>query len=150
MSKTPKTIAEKVIAFLKLGPDGKMLSFFDRLKKTIERDIRTLETSRTLLVSNFEQVTDKYQDDLQDAQEAVEAAWMNISPEQVATNQLQEQFMSTYLDGVTEAEARANFIQETYDSRLEAHNQQLSEIDGNIARAEARLAVIVGSTSTNQ
>lgn len=144
MSKAPKTIIEKVTAFLKLGNDGKIASFYDRLKRTIERDIKTMQTSRSLLVSNFEQVTDKYQDDLQDAQEAVDSAWMNITPEQVATNQLQEQFMSTYLDGISSAEARVEQIKKAYNVKLEAHNQELSEIDNRIANAQARLNIIVG------
>lgn len=145
MSKAPKTIIEKVTAFLKLGNDGKIASFYERLRKTIERDIKTLQTSRTLLVSNFEQVTDKYQDNLQDAQEAVEAAWMNITPEQVATNQLQEQFMEQYLQGVSTAEAKVEAIERKYTEDSEAHAKELSVIDNKIAKAQARLAVIVGN-----
>ena len=39
-SKTPTTLAEQVRAFLNLGDEGKVQSFFDRELKKVERSIK--------------------------------------------------------------------------------------------------------------
>ena len=107
---TPKSMFDKVAAFLKLGPDGKLQSFYTRLQRTIEQDIKKLTTSRNLLVSNFQETTEQYQYDLQDATEAVDSAWMNVVPEQVATNELQAEFMQLYLNGISRAENKITHL----------------------------------------
>lgn len=146
-SKTPQTIVEKVKAFLKLGDDGKLQSFYDRLRKTIQRDVKTLETSRALLVSNFERTSDEFNDKIEDAREAVEAAWMNITPENVATNALQESFMVTYLQGIETAENTLGLIEERFKASVAAHESELEAIDKKIAKGNSRLETLVGTSA---
>ena len=144
---TPKSMFEKVVAFLKLGPDGKLQSFYTRLQRTVEQDIKRLNTSRSILVSNFQESTEQYQYDLQDAQEAVDAAWMNVTPEQVATNELQAQFMQTYLDNISRAESKVTSLESLRDSAVEAYNNALKQIDDKIAAANRLLVRITGESS---
>lgn len=144
---TPKSMFDKVAAFLKLGPDGKLQSFYTRLQRTVEQDIKRLSTSRSILVSNFQEATEQYQYDLQDATEAVDSAWMNVSPEQVATNELQADFMQTYLNGVSRAEAKVKALEAQRESAEEAHSSALKTIDDKIAAANKLLVRITGESS---
>lgn len=144
---TPKSMFEKVAAFLKLGPDGKLQSFYSRLQRTIEQDIKKLNTSRNIMVSNFQETTEQYQYDLQDATEAVDSAWMNVTPEQVATNELQASFMQVYLNGIAKAQAKVKSLEAMYQELTENHQKSLKEIDDKITTAEILLAGVTGESS---
>ena len=144
---TPKSMFEKVAAFLKLGPDGKLQSFYSRLQRTIEQDIKKLNTSRNIMVSNFQETTEQYQYDLQDATEAVDSAWMNVTPEQVATNELQASFMQVYLSGIAKAQAKVKSLEAMYQELTENHQKSLKEIDDKITTAEILLAGVTGESS---
>lgn len=144
---TPKSMFAKVAAFLKLGDEGKLQSFYTRLQRTVEQDIKKLTTSRGILVSNFQEATEQYQYDLQDATEAVDSAWMNVTPEQVATNELQADFMQTYLNGVSRAEAKVTALENQRKAAEEAHASALQAIDDKIAAANKLLVRITGESS---
>jgi len=146
-NQTPKSMFAKVAAFLKLGDEGKLQSFYTRLQRTVEQDIKKLTTSRSLLVSNFQETTEQYQYDLQDAAEAVDSAWMNVTPEQVSTNELQAAFMGQYLEGVSRAEAKVTALEDARERAAQAHKEALENIDKQIARYNTLLVRITGESS---
>ena len=147
---TPKSMYEKVAAFLKLGDDGKLQSFYSRLQRTIEQDIKKQRTSRNILESNFAETTEQIGYDLADAKEAVDSAWMNVTAEQVATNELQAQFMHTYLEGISRAEARVTAIENELKFATEAHEQALKTIDDKIARYNSLLVRVTGQEASSE
>jgi hypothetical protein len=146
-NQTPKSMFSKVAAFLKLGDEGKLQSFYSRLQRTVEQDIKKLTTSRSLLVSNFQEVIEQYQYDIQDAVEAVDSAWMNVTPEQVSTNELQSSFMGQYLDGVSRAEAKVTALEDSRSRAEKSHASSLESIDAQIARFNTLLVRITGESS---
>lgn len=143
-SLAPTTLLERVKAFLNLGDDGKIASFYDKLVKQFKRDIKSVEASIQIAISNFEQVTDQYTDDIADANEAVEAAWLNVTAANVATNEQQAAFIEPYMDNVVRAEAKVKRIQATYDAAKAAHNKEIEAANAKVAQGNARIAYILG------
>ena len=143
-SLTPTTILDRVKAFLKLGDDGKIASFYQKLEKQFRRDIKNVEAAIQIAISNFEQVTDKYVDDLADANEAVDNAWLAITAENVATNEDQTEFMVYYMGNIERAERAAKAIQQTYDEAKAVHDKLIEKENARIAVANARIAYILG------
>ena len=148
--KTPLTVFEKIKATLKLGDDGKLMSFFARIDKFIKREIKALETSRTLTVSTYEQERDQLVDKLQDAVEALDSQYQNVTVDQIATNSLQESFMETYLDRIRYAENSVTNIENQIKELDTEHASDLSSINDQIAERQRILNNLNGvETSTD-
>jgi len=148
--KTPLTVFEKIKATLKLGDDGKLMSFFGRIDKFIKREIKALETSRTLTVSTYEQERDQLVDKLQDAVEALDSQYQNVTVDQIATNSLQESFMGTYLDRIRYAENTVNDIENQIEELDTEHASDLSSINDQIEERQRILNNLNGvETSTD-
>ena len=140
--KTPQTLTQRIVAFFNLGDSGKIQSFADRAQKSIDREIRNLETSSKILVQQHEVAVEKLNDQIADAKDSVETALMNVSPDQVATNALQEAYLPTYLQGITRAESAVEALEGQMTSLVDNHNKELAAIEKQIASRKARLAQI--------
>lgn len=140
--KKAKTILEQIKAEFKLGDDGKLMSFFTRIEKFIKREIKTLESSKTIITSNFERDSDALNDNLQDAEEALTAAYKNVTIEKIATNSLQEDFMGRYLEGIANAESKINRIKKDLSSLEEDFNGEVKSINEQIAERQRILSTL--------
>jgi hypothetical protein len=140
--KTPQTLTQRIVAFFNLGDSGKIQSFADRAQKSIDREIRNLETSSKILVQQHEVAVEKLNDQIADAKDSVETALMNVSPDQVATNALQEAYLPVYLKGISRAEEAVESLEGQMKSLEDNHNKELAAIEKQIASRKARLAQI--------
>lgn len=143
--KTPKTLGEIIKSKLKLGDDGKVMSFFDRQASKLERSIAANERLIENAKFNFEQRKAELKDQIEDAKAAVQAAFENISVEDISTNAKQDAFADTYWRGVESAEDHLADLEETLerehgllDEKIEKYNEQndliqhrLNVINGN-------------------
>lgn len=141
-SKTPTTFLEKLKAKLKLGDEGKVMSFFEREVKKQERSIKNLTTNRNTLTSTHESDLEDLNDQLADAKEAVEAAYFAITPEQVANNALQDSFSTTFWGNITRAENKVKSIEESIADLKKAHRAKLDDNQEQIDKYKARLKAI--------
>jgi hypothetical protein len=145
MSKTKTTgILAEVMAFLNLGEEGKLGSFYNRLEKNLQRSIQGQKKVVESLQFNLGVEVDKLNDKLEDANQAVQDAWRAISPDDVATNAMQDSFVVTYLSNVERAEKAAVAIEQSIEEVTKNYNTRIEAAETQIELLTARIAKITG------
>jgi septal ring factor EnvC (AmiA/AmiB activator) len=144
MSKTSKTLVEKIKSFLKLGDDGKLQSFFDKQEKFLNRSIKNVNADLSALETQHEIDKEHLEEQLQDAQEAVEAAYMAVTAEDVSTNEKQIQFQHVYWRRVEEAEVKVKRIQRDIKSLVDSYSSRVESLNSEISGFQTRLNIIKG------
>jgi len=144
-SKAPVTLAEKVRAFLKLGDDGKVQSFFDREQKKVERSIKGNEKKIENAVYNRDVKLDAAQDSVADAVAEVENAYHNIDVELIKTNAAQDVFADTFWGNIATAEAAVVAIETEIEAINEAYEETAEACNEQITKLTARLNIITGT-----
>lgn len=146
MENTTKTtatgIVAKIMAFLKLGEEGKIISFFERLRKNLKRQIEVNKRNKENLVFNNQAKVDKLNDDLEDAKATLEQTYLNVPVESVSTNADQEAFESTYWSKIEKAESEISRIKKQLEDNEISFKKQIESIDKTIAELQYRLGQI--------
>ena len=136
------SIVRAISAFLKLGDDGKLDSFFGRVVKTLSKEIAAHETNLKTIAFNHEQKLDELKDNLEDAQAALADSFMKVSVEKIGTNEDQKVFMETYLSNIEKHEAAVERVESQIEALKEAHNERVEKINKDIASLKTRIAKI--------
>lgn len=146
MENTTKTtatgIVAKIMAFLKLGEEGKIISFFERLRKNLKRQIEVNKRNKENLVFNNQAKVDKLNDDLEDAKATLEQTYLNVPVESVSTNADQEAFESIYWSKIEKAESEISRIKKQLEDNEISFKKQIESIDKTIAELQYRLGQI--------
>lgn len=140
------SIVNTIITFFKLGDSGKLDSFFTRLVRDFERAVNQIEINMNILKSQYDQQITEIEEALEDANQSVEDAWKNVTPEQVATNALQESFKNDFIANIERAEAAVDRHQERLEKAKERYKEERQEMADQIKAYKARIAKITGST----
>ena len=138
------TLSEKIAATLKLGDAGKINNFFQRERRELERSIRANQKNIEAAEYAAEQRTDELRYKLEDAHESVESAYYNITPENVATNALQEQFSSVYWAGVKDAEDTVTRLEKEISDVQDQLKEKREGLEKQIQKLQTRISVIDG------
>jgi len=141
---TPAGIVAKIMAALKLGEEGKIGSFFNKLESDFNREIKAIKHNISGLEFEHEQRIEKLNEELEDAEKAVEDAWMNVTADRVATNAAQDSFKHDYLSAITMAEKRVSNIKNDIKDAKGEYKEKLEDLNDQISKYEARLARIRG------
>ena len=142
--KTSQTLTEKVLAFLKLGDDAKIRSFFDKQVKVIQRSIKNIESEKLTLERQYSIDQEHLQEQLEDAAEAVNAAYLNITVDNVSSNEKQAEFANVYWSGVEKAENKVKSIQSRIKSLEETYTSDIKRLDSEIATYNSKLSNLLG------
>jgi hypothetical protein len=138
------TLSEKIAAALKLGDAGKINNFFERERRELERSIRANQKNIEAAEYAAEQKTDELRYKLEDAHDSVEAAYLNITPENVATNALQEQFSPVYWAGVKAAEDNVVRLEKEISDVQDQLKEKREGLEKQIQKLQTRISVIDG------
>ena len=141
---TPAGIVAKIMAVLKLGEEGKIGSFFSKLESDFSREIKAIKHNLAGLEFEHEQQLEKLNEQLEDAQKAVEDAWMNVTADNVATNAAQESFKQYYLLEIALAENRVKDVEREIKDAKGEYKERVEDLNDQISKYEARLARIRG------
>lgn len=139
---TPAGIVAKIMAALKLGEEGKIGSFFNKLESDFNRQIKTIQHNLSGEELTFAQNLEALEEQLEDAISAVENAWMDVTAEAVANNALQDSYKDCYLHNISVAEAKVESIQASIKYVKEAHERTVKDLNEQIEKYQARLARI--------
>jgi dGTP triphosphohydrolase len=143
-STAPSGILAKVMAAFNLGTEGKYGSFFQRELKKLNSKKRAAEGNIANLEFNAKAELDKLRDKLEDAQDAQEQSYLNVTEEQVATNALQEAHSAVYWAGIDKADAEVTYINDQIKNVAEQLEKDVERQNKVIALIEARIATIEG------
>jgi translation initiation factor 2 alpha subunit (eIF-2alpha) len=98
-------ITRKIAELLKLGNNGKLDSFFTKVVKKLKRDVQALEKNKETLKFNYEQAIESFNERIEDFEESLKEAYMNVNPDDILTNEAQNNIISVYLKGISNARA---------------------------------------------
>lgn len=141
---TPAGIVAKIMAALKLGEEGKIGSFFNKLESDFTREIKAIKHNISGAEFEHEQTIEKLTQQLEDAQQAVEDAWMNVTADKVSTNAAQDSFKGDYLYNIATAEEKVESIKRRIKDTEGEYKEKIDDLNDQIAKYEARLARIRG------
>lgn len=145
-------IVKSICALLNLGDEGKISSFFGRQIKQLNKDKEALEHNLKNKIFNHERTMSTLQDQLEDAKEAKENAYLNVDVEQMTTNASQDSYANIYWSRIENAAEKVQIIQqqiieteEDYDDEVAEINEQISEVEARIEKLSATEDVVTES-----
>lgn len=142
--KTPLTLAQRISALLKAGDEGKINSFFIREKKTLQKDIDKAKKNKLFIASALEEELDTLKDKIEDANQAVESAYEDITAEQVKSNAEQDRFSPEYWGRITSAENVVEALKKKSEAAKDSAKDKTDELDRQIDKLQNRIDIIDG------
>ncbi len=139
MEATKFSIVEKIVNFLKLGEEGKLGSFFERVVKNLNKNIALHEKNIENLKFNSKNALDALADQLADAKEELTNVYLNVQPDDVATNAKQEDFLDEYLNRIEAAELAVSRIEEKITAEKDRPADSVKEAQVQITELKARI-----------
>lgn len=137
-------IVASIMSALKLGEEGKIGSFFNKLENEFEREIKSIKHNIKGEELEHDHAVESLKAKIEDAKKAIEDAWMNITAEQVATNAMQESFKSDYLANVTMKEMELVRLEDQLKKINLSYEASIKDLNEQIEKYEARLKKIRG------
>lgn len=139
METTKFAIVEQIVNFLKLGDEGKLGSFFERVVKKLEKSISLHKKNIENLKFNSKNAVDTMLDQLADAKEELDTTYLNVQPDDVSNNAKQEAFLETYLDRIEAAEMKVSRINERITAEKDALADKIKDAEVQIKELETRI-----------
>lgn len=133
------SIVRAISAFLKLGEDGKLDSFFSRVVKTLSKEVTALKQNLKNLEFNHTTKIDELKDKLEDAQTALDESYMKVDMEKISTNESQKDFMETYLSNIDTKELAVKAIEAQIERENQSYNDDKESIDKEIESLNKRI-----------
>jgi hypothetical protein len=116
--KVKLTLVQRIVSFLKQDDKGKVQSFFDAETKNCKVQIKKLDANLKRQELNDEIELDELERKIEDAEQAVDDAYLNVDITRIQTNQDKADFSKYYWDGVISAERKLSRLKETQVEKL--------------------------------
>jgi len=134
------SIRSKILAALEINDEGKVLAFLDYSVKQLNREISSRTHNLSTEKMEFEKSIERLGDQLQDAQEDLEASYF-VDVTALKSSVDKETYFGTYMAQIKAAESKVKSIQERIDSETkrfkeneEKTNTQISSLRESIAK----------------
>jgi len=142
VSKSKFPLVRAIKAFLNLGDEGKLESFFQRVNKTLKKENTVNTKNLENLKFNHEQNLETLKDRLEDANEALDRAYMNVNVDRIQTNEQQEAHVDVYLAQIDTQLAVVSGIEKEIEKAKERYTEEAKEIQDQIDSNKKRLAKV--------
>lgn len=142
VSKSKFPLVRAIKAFLNLGDEGKLESFFQRVNKTLKKENTVNTKNLENLKFNHEQNLETLKDRLEDANEALDRAYMNVNVDRIQTNEQQEAHVDVYLAQIDTQLAVVSGIEKEIEEAKERYTEEAKEIQDQIDSNKKRLAKV--------
>lgn len=140
VSKSKNPLVRAIKAFLNLGDEGKLESFFQRVNKTLKKENTVNTKNLENLKFNHEQNLETLKDRLEDANEALDRAYMNINVDRIQTNEQQEAHVDVYLAQIDDQLRVVSGIEKDIERAKERYTEDAKQIQDQIDSNTKRLA----------
>lgn len=144
-TKSSKSLAERIKAALKLGEDGKIMSFFDRQLSKLRREIKQYQRNIQTEEFESENIIADLTGQLEDAKESVVFAYENLEIESINTNSAQENYEITYWGRIQQAEGVVKSLVKQIEEEKESPAKRIERINKEIEVRNRRIAIIEGT-----
>ena len=116
MTAKSKTIVERIVALLQLTESGKIQHCFDKQIKVLKREVEALKRNITTITFHHEAAIDTAKEKLEDAKGELEAAYLNVTIDNVDTNAKQDAYSESYWAGVERAESKVQRLEKEIEN----------------------------------
>jgi len=130
-------LTEKVIAKLGLTDEGKVDKFMGKLVKADERIIAQLEANKKAYELQYDIDLQDLKDKLEDAQEALEAAYTDIEVDDIQSNADMDSFAVDYRAAIKQAADNVEYYSKKIEKLKESYTKLVEEINEQIAKRKA-------------
>lgn len=139
------SLVRKISAFLKLGETGKLESFFQRVIKTLSKEISAHKKNLDTLKFNYTQEIEDIDDEIQDAQVAYEESFMKVDIDKIGTNEAQKDFQEVYLANidakaivVENLKKKKGKVTEAYEDAVKDTQEQIDSLTKRVEAISAK------------
>lgn len=139
---TKQTLVERILALLNLTDNDRVKTFLERQVKSLKRDEKNLSKNIDTVTDQKVDELEKISDKIADAEEAVEAAYTNVTPEDVSTNEKADSFASQYWRNIERAEAIVMQLNKQYEQTEKQFDAQLEELQNQLKETKRRIETI--------
>lgn len=136
------SIVRAISAFLKLGEDGKLDSFFNRVVKTLSKEVAAHEANLKTMAFNHEQKMDELNDQYEDATSALEEAYLKVDMQKIGTNEDQKSFQEIYLSNIDSHEKAVKKVENEIKAAKERYEERVKDVKDQIASLQTRIKKI--------
>ena len=135
-------ITRQINKTLKLGDVGKFDSFLSRVSNTLSKEIKGLERIASNEQYNHDNRLEELNDRLKDAEQELEASYLNIELESIGTNQKETDYVETYLGNIDRHVLAVQKIEKSIESENEVYNDFVKNSNAQIASLNKRITAI--------
>jgi len=132
-------IVKAIMKVLKLDEAGKISKFIGQEIKSFKEKIEALNLNLQILELTRRQNVAKSDKNIEDAKDAVEAAYQNITMDDVANNAAMTSYSSRYWAGITGAEESLERLERSAKDATESYDKEVAGVKEQIAKYQARI-----------
>lgn len=130
----------KIMKILKLDEAGKIGTFLEKEVKICNNEIKALGHNKSALEFNFNSKKDTLNDKIEDAKEAVEAAYTNIKLSDIENNEAQASFREKFWQNIKRKENTLASLEEELKDLTKAFEEDIKENKEQVDKYKARIA----------
>ena len=130
----------KIMKILKLDEAGKIGTFLEKEVKICNNEIKALGHNKSALEFNFNSAKDALTDKIEDAKEAVEAAYTNIKLSDIENNEAQASFREKFWANIVRKENNLAALEEELKDLTKSFEEAIKENKEQVDKYKARIA----------
>jgi hypothetical protein len=130
----------KIMKILKLDEAGKIGTFLEKEVKICNNEIKALGHNKSALEFNFNSKKDTLNDKIEDAKEAVEAAYTSIKLSDIENNEAQASFREKFWQNIKRRENTLASLEEELKDLTKAFEEDIKENKEQVDKYKARIA----------
>jgi len=142
-------IVKSFIAFFNLEEEGKVLSFFNKVEKSILKEMKVVEFNFEQEKFKLENKISTLKDRLEDIQEEFEQSFLDINMDNIETKQGQEDYVDTYLSNIRNKEVILEKVKEELADTKTALKDIISNRKNTMDKLNNRLKTLNDGVDTS-
>lgn len=136
------SLVRKICSLLKLGDIGKLESFFNRVIKSLNKEIAANVKNIEVLKFNHTQALEELDDEIEDAQQSYEDSYLKVDVSKLNTNESQKEFQEVYLLEIANKAKIVEDLKKKKETLVRDHEAEIKEIEDTIALLKERVSKI--------
>ena len=138
-TKAKLSLVDRIVAFLKLNDAGRIQSFFDSETKNCKVQIKKLESNLKQTDLQNEIELEELERKIEDAEGAVDDAYLNVDVEAIKTNADKDSFARIYWGRIKSADQDLEYLQQAHADKLKSIKENKERIEKQIAAYNVRI-----------
>jgi hypothetical protein len=137
-----QTVVQKVLAILGLNDEGRVKAFFNKQVSNLEKSIKVLQRNLENFKFNAENKMNDLREQHEDAVNALEAAYLDVTIEDIKTNADADSFSEYYWRRVDAAEKKVQEVEKQIEELSKHIEEEEKKTNDGIVILQERIKAI--------